>query len=165
MTSSNFTKNNFSFEGYPAKYNKLIFLKNGETGLYSDWGSRIGSIDQESYPEDRFDYPIQPIDKISFIKKGQSSNFAYLPFISQFHGIGYYKLKKGKDYILFKEIAYKEPFQFFKTASHTIHYTLPTKFKLKTEVSFVKYAPQTNQNEPNSQGIYVVRKNRAQINF
>ncbi|EDM45731.1 hypothetical protein SCB49_07977 [unidentified eubacterium SCB49] len=157
-----------TFENYPAKFRKLIFLKDQESNTYSDWMSHSGSsIDKKypntalenfNYPEKALDYLNNEIEKISFEKKVQSETYTYTPIIAQFQGIGYYKLKKEDEYIHFKENAFKYPFNFFKSDSYLNHYTIPEKFNTKTKLSFIRYSFPTNQNESKSQGLYIIKR-------
>jgi len=143
-----------TFENYPAKYNKLVYLKDVETNTYSDWLPNS----RDKYEEDKIDYLIEKIIKKSFVKIKKSETFKYTPIIAQFQGVGYYQLKKGNEHLRFKENGMKYPFQIFKSESYLKHYTIPNKFKTKTEVSFIKYSFPTNQNESKSQGYYLVKR-------
>lgn len=160
-----------TFENYPgkyAKYNKLIFLKDNKSNTYSDWLSHSGSVLDKLYPDERLklytypekalDYPNDKIEKISFHKTDVSETVTYTSIIAQFQGIGYYKLKKENEYVRFKENADKYPFLFFSSDGYLNHYSVPEKFKTKTNVSFIVYSYPSNQNESESQGIYIVKK-------
>ncbi|SIR18417.1 hypothetical protein [Maribacter ulvicola] len=157
-----------TFENYPAKFSKLIFLKDQKSNTYSDWMSHSGSsIDKKypnvelenfNYPEKELNYLNNKIEKISFEKTVLSETYRYTPIIAQFQGIGYYKLKKENEYIRFKEKALKYPFKFFKSDSYLNHYTIPEKFNTKTKLSFIRYSFPTNQNESKSQGLYIIKR-------
>ncbi len=156
------------FENYPAKFNRLIFLKDEKSNTYSDWMSHSGSsIDKKyndnslehlKFPEKKFKYLNQKIEKISFDKTAKSETYTYTPIIAQFQGVGYYKLKKEGEYIRFKENAFKYPFMFFKSDAYLNHYSVPEQFETKTKLSFIRYSFPTNQNESNSQGVYIIKR-------
>ncbi|SOU87777.1 conserved hypothetical protein [Tenacibaculum dicentrarchi] len=140
-----------TLKGYPAKQRKLIYLKSLKSFRYSDWSH--GSY----YPEDKIKYLDQKIKKISFKKIGVSGTFTYTSIISQHFGIEYYKFKKRNGFIRFKESANKYPFILFKSKRYVSHYTIPEKFKTKTEVSFIDCSYPSNQYESKSDGLYIVK--------
>ncbi|MEX6625995.1 hypothetical protein [Tenacibaculum salmonis] len=140
-----------TLKGYPAKYRKLIYLKDLKSYRYSDWS------EERYYPEDKIKYLNQKIKKISFKKRGISETFTYTSIISQHFGIEYYKFKKRNEYIRFKESASKYPFIFFKSKRYVSHYNIPEKFKTKTEVSFMDCSYPSNQYESKSDGLYIVK--------
>ncbi|WP_405415284.1 hypothetical protein [Maribacter sp. Asnod1-A12] len=157
-----------TFENYPAKYNKLIFLKDIKSNTYSEWMSHSGSsadkkrrnydLDNADYPEKKINYVENKIEKISLKKTKIHSTFTYTPIISHFIGIGYYKLKKENEYIRFKENAIKYPFYFLQSDSYLNNYTIPEEFEPKTNISFIRYSYPSNTNESKSQGLYIVKK-------
>lgn len=95
---------------------------------------------------------------LGFKKDKVSSRLRYLNLTAEFHGTGYYQLKKGTDNLKFKEIVAKVPFVFFYADKYLNHYVIPEKYKTNTEVSFIHYRFPSNMNESNSQGLYVVKK-------
>ncbi|WP_159023953.1 hypothetical protein [Formosa sp. L2A11] len=157
-----------TFKNYPAKFEKLIFLKDNASNTYSDWMSHSGSSADKMYPDEDlkyFNYPEKglkyvsnKIKTIDFKKTKSAENYTYTPIIAQFQGVGYYKLKIGEEYIRFKENAFKYPFMFFHSDAYLNLYTIPKKFESKTKLSFIKYSFPTNQNESKSQGLYLLKK-------
>ncbi|WP_036154006.1 hypothetical protein [Maribacter forsetii] len=156
-----------TFESYPAKYSKLIFLKDTKSNTYSDWMSHSGSstdrkynndLDYSAFPENKFTYQNNKIEKIEFSKTKSAETYTYTPIIAQFLGVGYYKLHKGNEYVRFKEDAAKYPFWFFQSDAYLNNYTLPEQFRAETEVSFIRYSYPSNANKSKSQGLYIVKK-------
>ena len=146
-----------SFDGYPAKKDSaLIFLRESETGIYSDWSSRIGSLDQRNYDENKLKYTTETIDQISYSKVKESDRLAYINIIARFVGDGYYQLKKGDNYLKFIENTFNTPFIFFKTENYFEHFVLPKSFDSKTDISFVKCICSKNQTTNSFDGIYLI---------
>jgi len=153
---------------YPPKYNRLIFLKDMNVLTYSDLNAHTGSrldkkyrndfMHEPVYLEDELDYRDERIEKLAFIKRSVSDRLAYVGLVSRFVGDGYYRLSKDSDTLKFKENAFKDPFILYQSDGYLNHFTLPLYVQSKKDVSFIKYSFPTNQNESNSQGVYLLKR-------
>jgi len=151
-----------TFKGYPAKYNKLILLKDQQNKLYADFQDTTDAQVRRNYgrrfDEKRLKYKALKIKQQAFRKKIIYETIVYTSIPSSVGGTAYYSLKKGKDIIYLKENAVRPVFFLSKVDNYLESYSIPQKFNDKSDISFLKCVYPSNINSSGSKGLYLVKK-------
>lgn len=160
---SNDDLTDYTFKNYPAKFNRLIVLKDNANKVYSNGqfsaGASVASYKRMNFEEKNFIYPEQrKIKSLFFQKEMVYEEIAYTSIPVVLGGTAYFNLKKGNDILKFKENATMSSFSFYKIKNYLSHYFIPEKFKNQSNVSFLKLKYPSNNNESGSKGWYVIKR-------
>ena len=119
-------------EKYPKE---LIYLKDYNREVYSELHYSF-----EQTPWESTDTPEKGIEKVFFRKDHVYSRlnlYYYEVFPQVFKGIGFYNLKKGEEVLKFKNWMLQS--FYFTERTHLQYYTLPERFRNKSEVTFIEH--------------------------
>lgn len=145
-----------SFAGYPAKYERMVLLKDPHAGVYSLDNYRlrdgIWTVD-----EDDFTYPMgYGVEILSFRKEYVSSEIAYTPIPIVYNGPGIYQIKAGNEVLNFQETAIRAIGS--RASSNMTRFVLPEQYFGNTNVSFLEFRPGNNFDTSGSDGLYIIRE-------
>ncbi len=159
---SGYTGDENFIEGYPAKYDRLIFLKDEIKKRYSDASSTEVSETKTEFPygfvENKMNYPKEKIKTLFFQKTTIYDRLAYISIPIAIGGTAYYRMQKGNDQIKFKENAIKSILPFTSVKSYLRHLSVPIAHQDKCNISFLRLDYPSNINESGSKGLYIVKK-------
>ncbi len=146
-----------SFDGYPAKFNKMILLKSAQTKDFSNGLTQLNTKAEEyslNYPKNF------KIKRLFYKKEMVAENFPYTSIPQEYSGTAYYRLKTGGDTLKFKEKALKHCLR-ISIKTYLNWFVLPKKYIQNTEVSFLELRYPHNINESGSNGLYIVKKKES----
>jgi hypothetical protein len=149
-----------TYSGYPAKFDKLIYLKDVENDHYANALSKNDLfMSNKQLIEFDFKYPSDfKINKLFFKKKSQFDHIAYTSIPISWFGTAYYELKINGEPINFKEMASKNLLS-FSIEPYLNWYVLPEEYSNNTDVSFIEFRfPQVNRKPGN--GLFIISKNK-----
>ncbi len=143
-----------SLEGYPAKFNKMVLLKDNHKQEFSN-GMVEENLNMDEYS---LSYPSKfKLRRLYFHKQMVSEDFPYTSIPQEFSGIAYYRIKIDNDVLNFKESALKHCFS-SSVKSYLFWYVLPEKYLQDSKVSFLEYKYPHNINETGSNGLYIIKE-------
>ena len=146
-----------TYEGYPAKFNRLIYLKDSEQDHYSNAMTK-----HELYMRNRplaefdFNYPSKfKIKKLFFQKESSFDDIKYTSIPYAWAGTAYYELMIDTDILNFKEKAAKSVLITASVQTYLNWYVLPEKYIGKTNISFLEFRyPYQDEHS----GLYLINK-------
>lgn len=150
-------------QGYPAKFNGLIVLRDNDRKMFSDMQNTDDAFLATYYTvhmnEQKLDYKSDDkLENLFFRKEIVDNEAAYTDIPLSFGGIAYYKLTIGHEDIFLKENASKESGLAGKLESNMYLFELPEKFRSKTAVRFLDFRSISNVYQSGSEGLYIIRK-------
>lgn len=151
----------YRMEGYPARGQRLIMLKEAEGKRYSNL---VGNTEQqlreggEPLEELNWVYPSAAVKTLASKKKGVFSHYAYSPLPSSLRYDAAYSIPVGGEELIFWAEATKDVGAGKSLQTYLQWYRLPVPLGGETAVSFVKYGFPVMQAEDN--GLFVVRRRR-----
>jgi len=140
---------------FPAKGQKLIYLKDYNNKLYSkDNPSRTSLPWKNSKVKTNKENL-----KMKFFTKEFVYDRYYLIYFSlnpiRFKGVAFYNLENNGEVLKFKNTLHKSIF--VKDRPVLYHFTLPQQFRNKTQISFICYDPYIG-NRVDGEGLYIVKR-------
>ncbi len=143
---------------YPAKFNRLVLLRDVQTKTYSaDNGDLAGDNPRlmALLPERKMRYPARgKLKTLQFRKERVDETYRGVPVV--FSGMAEHRLRIGGEDLFFREIAVKALRQKLQTQLHW--YVVPAPYQSKTQVGFLEFRPISNLSSEGSGGVYVLRR-------
>ena len=154
------------FKGYPAKFDRMILLRDVQRGLFShDSGDiREDSLRVSSRQDDFYDLPERglryrrdvSLETLFFRKQAVSAEVAYTSLPITLKGRADYRLRIGGDALSFWEIAVRPVFASLDTNLNL--FVLPEVYRDRSQVVFLEFRPGNNIDTAGSDGLYVIRR-------
>lgn len=141
-------------KNYPAKYNRMILLKDISADVYSASDYRLR--DREiALNEDKLNYPVMgKLELMGFERGKVSSTFPYTPIPLVYRGQAFYRLTHGDESLFFSETALKQLFKEPRTGMNW--YVLPEPYQQQIPIGFLQFKPRSNVDTSGSGGVYVL---------
>lgn len=156
--------------GYPAKFDRMILLRDPQRGLFSHDSSEIRedlgrfapeADDFTELPERGLRYRSDVSLETLFFDKGFVSNeAAYTSIPLTLAGRADHRLRIGQEELNFWEVAVRDVFSPLDTTMSV--FVLPEAYENRSDVVFLEFNPGNNVETAGSDGLYVVRKKAAE---
>lgn len=144
-----------TIEGFPAKMDRTIHLKDPATGQYAANSQRVRD-GEVALPEDTLNYPpLGRLKTLRFDKTYVSEHIAYTPIPLILAGPAWHRLSIGDEAMTFRETGARFVFGAFD--SKLSWFVLPEPYSAKTPVSFLEFRPLNNLDTEGSDGLYIIR--------
>ncbi len=157
------------FPGYPAKFDRMILLRDPQRGLFSHDSRDIrenlpraasGPGDVTDLPERGLRYRDDvSLETLFFDKDFVSSEIVYTSIPLTLGGRADYRLRIGEDELNFWEIAVRPVASPLET--NITVFVLPKAYGNRSEVVFLEFNPGSNIDSAGSDGLYVLRRRSA----
>lgn len=143
-------------KSYPAKYGRMVLLKDIKAGTYSSGSPHVRSGDVK-LPEDKLKYPTRGRLKLMrFDNRGVIETVPYTPIPSDYGGMAYHRLTYDGEKIFFRERARRPLLR--RVMTQLNWFVLPKPYQQKTPIGFLEFRSISNVDTAGGDGVYVLRR-------